>query len=393
MRDASRPMTHNLCVVCLGVKHARSALEGASCAHCDALTVKKLCSRLALFFGDEIQASAPRSAGPATAEAVCCLHTWGLQLDLAEELGSGLSLSQSYVASSNALPPNSKAHLPASSSPGESMLLGRSSSKEAASSTSPMYGELLNVMTCATTRLSLDWSVERQERTPSRLDECLLAGHERVYPASLPFLPDLHEGLLRFFGHTWRLARWGRMGYSTSRISLPHVSLLLLNTERRICSFHVRIIRAVWHGWKRMGVSVATRPTLSVVSPWGTSLEVVMYIRFSMQAEWGWGVFHPHHSLTIQFKKCLHVLLEDSDLTQTHLNQLIKIFSITRNFQAGVLGQVETEPCRKVALLQHDLNTSSTVVSNPGPTPTLHIFDVSPIWHTHLRSWSLLTSW
>lgn len=149
--------------------------------------MKKLCSRLALVSGDKIQASAPHSAGPATAEAY--------------------SISQSYVASSDALAPNSEARLLASSGPGESMLLGCSSSKEAASSMSPTYGELLNVMTCATARLSLDWSVERQERTPSRLDECLLAGHERVYPASLPFLPDLHEGLLRFFGHTWRLAR------------------------------------------------------------------------------------------------------------------------------------------------------------------------------------------
>lgn len=169
--------------------------------------MKKLCSCLALVSGDKIQASAPHSAGPATAEAECCLHTWGLQLDLAEELESGLFLSQSYVASSDALAPNSEARLLASSGPGESMLLGCSSSKEAASSMSPTYGELLNVMTCATARFSLDWSVERQERTPSRLDECLLAGHERVYPASLPFLPDLHEGLLRFFGHTWRLAR------------------------------------------------------------------------------------------------------------------------------------------------------------------------------------------
>lgn len=34
--------THNLCVICLGVEHTRSALKGAGCAHCDHFTVKKV---------------------------------------------------------------------------------------------------------------------------------------------------------------------------------------------------------------------------------------------------------------------------------------------------------------------------------------------------------------
>lgn len=69
-------------------------------------------------------------------------------------------------------------------------MLGHSSSEELdvtgveadivskpASSSSPVYEELLGVMTRATTRFSLDCSVEKQELTPGRLDEWFLAGH------------------------------------------------------------------------------------------------------------------------------------------------------------------------------------------------------------------------
>ncbi|KAF4099199.1 hypothetical protein G5714_019325 [Onychostoma macrolepis] len=56
-------------------------------------------------------------------------------------------------------------------------------------------------MARATARLTLDWSAEVQERTStSRLDERFLAGHKCSAPPSLPFLPELHNELLR----SWR---------------------------------------------------------------------------------------------------------------------------------------------------------------------------------------------
>ncbi len=107
----------------------------------------------------------PRGAGPAAAEAERRLHSWGSQLDLADDLGTGLSLSQSSVASSVVLEPDLEARSPVSSDPAESMLLGWSSSEEidvtgveadttsqpsSSSSSSPAYGKLLEVMSRST---------------------------------------------------------------------------------------------------------------------------------------------------------------------------------------------------------------------------------------------------
>ncbi len=56
--------THSLCVVCLGVKHAESALEGAGCPHCERLPVRTLRSRRTLF-EEGVFASAPHGAAAA----------------------------------------------------------------------------------------------------------------------------------------------------------------------------------------------------------------------------------------------------------------------------------------------------------------------------------------
>ncbi len=66
--------THSLCVVCLGVKHAESALEGAGCPHCERLPLRTLRSRRTLF-EEGVFASAPHGAGPASAEVERQLHS------------------------------------------------------------------------------------------------------------------------------------------------------------------------------------------------------------------------------------------------------------------------------------------------------------------------------
>ncbi len=91
--------THSLYVVCLGVKHAESALEGAGCPHCERLTLRTLRSQRTLF-EEGVFASAPQGAGPASAEAERRLHSWVSQLDLAEGMETGGSLSLSSPARS-----------------------------------------------------------------------------------------------------------------------------------------------------------------------------------------------------------------------------------------------------------------------------------------------------
>ncbi len=54
--------------------------------HCDFFSMKNLRSRLSLFSRKERQPSASRDSGPTAAEARRRMKSWGLQLDMADEL-------------------------------------------------------------------------------------------------------------------------------------------------------------------------------------------------------------------------------------------------------------------------------------------------------------------
>ncbi len=72
--------THDCCVFCLGMEHARDVLEGAVCVHCERLSMRKLSSRLSLFSRKEGQPSASRESRPTVAEARRRMKSWGSQL-------------------------------------------------------------------------------------------------------------------------------------------------------------------------------------------------------------------------------------------------------------------------------------------------------------------------
>ncbi len=78
--------THDCCVFCLGMEHARDVLEGAVCVHCERLSMRKLSSRLSLFSRKEGQPSASRNSRPTVAEARRRMKSWGSQLDVADKL-------------------------------------------------------------------------------------------------------------------------------------------------------------------------------------------------------------------------------------------------------------------------------------------------------------------
>ncbi len=61
----------------------------------------------------------------------------------------------------------------------------------------PAYDELLEVMEHATARLDLQWRHEKGGVARSRLDERFLSGHNLPAPVSLPFLPDLHNEIVK----------------------------------------------------------------------------------------------------------------------------------------------------------------------------------------------------
>ncbi len=196
--------THSLCVVCLGAKHAESAFEEAGCPHCERLPMHTLRSRKALF-EEGVFASAPRGAGPASAEAERWLHSWGSQMDLAEGLETGKPLSLSSPARSTARSLGSEARS-ADSSPqraGPVFHLSPSEEEDVESTgfspiLSPQYEELLEVVTRAVAKLNINWPADDQtEEQRSKLDERFLRSKSLPLRRSLPFFPDLHTELSR----------------------------------------------------------------------------------------------------------------------------------------------------------------------------------------------------
>ncbi|KAI2646369.1 Transposon Ty3-G Gag-Pol polyprotein [Labeo rohita] len=198
--------THALCVACLGAEHAASALERADCPHCDALPMRLLRSRKDLFSAEGSFISVPRGSGPASAEAERRLHSWGSQLDLVEGMETGDPLSSASPTRSAARPSGSEARTAVSSPRGSASTLAISSSEEvdvvsvdeAAAPQFPQYEELLEVVTRAVAKLSIDWPAEPLvEPQKSKLDERFLRSRPPPARRSLPFFPDLHTEVSR----------------------------------------------------------------------------------------------------------------------------------------------------------------------------------------------------
>ncbi len=145
--------------------------------------------------------SVPHGAGPASAEAERQLHSWGSQLDLAEGMETGESLSSSSPARSTAHSLGSEAR--SAQGAGSALLLSSSEEVDAESvenspPQSPQYEELLEVVTRAVAKLNIDWPTEKQaEPQKSKLDERFLRTKPLPPRRSLPFFPDLHTEVSR----------------------------------------------------------------------------------------------------------------------------------------------------------------------------------------------------
>ncbi|KAI2657538.1 Transposon Ty3-G Gag-Pol polyprotein [Labeo rohita] len=148
----------------------------------------------------------PRGSGPASAKAERRLHSWGSQLDLVEGMETGDPLSSASPTRSAARPSGSEARAAVSSPRGSASTLAISSSEEvdvvsvdeAAAPQFPQYEELLEVVTRAVAKLSIDWPAEPLvEPQKSKLDERFLRSRPPPARRSLPFFPDLHTEVSR----------------------------------------------------------------------------------------------------------------------------------------------------------------------------------------------------
>ncbi|CAM4693006.1 unnamed protein product [Leuciscus chuanchicus] len=125
-------------------------------------------------------------------------------MDLSVDVETGSALSQPPSNRSSASHQGVEARVAVSSPPMEAPILQLSSSEEldivsidAESEDSPpqshAFEELLDVITRAVERLSIEWPEDRQgARSKSKLDERFLPSRAQPQRRSLPFFPDLH---------------------------------------------------------------------------------------------------------------------------------------------------------------------------------------------------------
>ena len=128
------------------------------------------------------------------------------------DVETGSALSQPLSDRSSASHQGVEARVAVSSPPMEAPVLQLSSSEEldvvsveAEPEDSPpqshAFEELLDVITRAVDRLSIEWSEDRQDvRSKSKLDERFLPSRAQPQRRSLPFFPDLHTEVSRSWG-------------------------------------------------------------------------------------------------------------------------------------------------------------------------------------------------
>ncbi len=185
--------THSLCVVCLGVKHTESALEGAGFPHCERLPQRMLRSRRTLF-QEGVFASAHHGTGPPPLRRSGSCIRGARNWIMAKGMETGGSLSLSSPARSTARSLGSEARFAVSSPQraGSAFHLSPSEEEDVEradySPIQPQYEELLEVVTRAVAKLNIDWPADDQtEKQKSKLDERFLRSKSLPLRRSLPF--------------------------------------------------------------------------------------------------------------------------------------------------------------------------------------------------------------
>ncbi len=211
---------HGKCVRCVGLAHARDAIFGISnCKYCENFTLKTLRARLVVF--DRESAILPRRTAP-EASSLREAAPWSLDAELEAMESEQFSLSLPplpglYCANSpvqfshSCLAPSPEAREAVSFGLEDILYTAASDSEDFGAMSldvlppsvqearpSPAYTELVDVLACATEKLSLDWPDEPCESQSSKLDERFLSGSgSHLARRKLPFFPDLHHQISR----------------------------------------------------------------------------------------------------------------------------------------------------------------------------------------------------
>jgi hypothetical protein len=236
------------------MQHAQAALEdnGAACEHCEALPLRVLRSRLALF-DEEGQPREPRGAGPASAEAARRRSSWGSQMDLSGNPEAAEAPSRDSSGSSDVLEPRAEARPAASSARVEDPMLELSASEEVdvlsieggdfgddSPPRVPAYEELVEVVSRAVAHLKIDWPQDKQEvQVKSKLDERFLQHREQPHHRGLPFFPDLHTEVCKSWGkpHSSRVSNPTVLKYSSIVGARENGYGMMLRVEQPLASY------------------------------------------------------------------------------------------------------------------------------------------------------------
>ncbi len=223
-RFIAREDPHSKCILCLGFSHAREAVYGTSnCKICDDFRLITLRSRLEDYERESSNFSRRASSTNAPPREIAASRraaSWGSDVELeemeSEQTGLAFSLPPSHDrARANSpvefLPdfqfPSPKARDFVSFGLDDILHTAASDSEDFGPASvdalpangqearpSAAYFELVDVLSRATEKLSLDWPDEPRESRASKLDDRFLIGaHSKLERRKLPFFSDLHR--------------------------------------------------------------------------------------------------------------------------------------------------------------------------------------------------------
>ncbi len=278
-RSMASDNPHSKCVKCMGFLHACEAVYGISkCKFCENFHLKSLCTRLAVF---ERESSVFPHRAPEAAEAFREFATWGsdVQLEAMESEQTGLAfsvpLSLEHVCVNSLvefthkyLCPSPEARDTVSSGLDYVLFTAASDSEDSGpalayalplsgqeAQPSATYSELMDMLSRATEKLSIDWPDKPSESQSSKLDERFLIGqNSKPEQRKLPFFSNLHHEISK----SWKKPFSSRL----TKASAANFTKLVGSVEQDYTAISVVKNMQAYHLSPSLAPSWKSRPLL-----------------------------------------------------------------------------------------------------------------------------------